>query len=523
MSTERTLFDLPTDPEQFSVAMASSNLRNINFSALDFQTLRRVQIEYIKTYFADTFNDFVPHNGIMMLVELLAYIGSVQSLRTDILAGEGFITSARSLDAVINHLALIGQKINRATPATLDVECSVEAPVAADIRIPAGLNMSVRGDDGTSINYEVFSAPNDLTSDIIIPAGKRAIIAFGIEGTTKTASFDSDGSADQTFSIFDTSILEAPITVSVTLDSSTDEWDQVTYIETANANSKSFEARLFDGRMDVVFGNNIYGSIPLVNSTITVSYRTGGGVRGRIGVGAIDIRRSISPVAPLNAQVPVTFRNLTASVGGTDVETIEQAKKRAPRSYATHSSAVTADDYAQLVSSFSHPVFGTVSKSIATIRTSKNANLVEFYILAEGVDSVPTTPSEGLKRAIKTYITDLNVATDDVSVLDGLIKPVDVQMTVVVNKNSDASVVKVNVDAAIRDLFALANFEMGQSLYVAQLYKAVNNVDGVVYVDIFKPVDNILSTKTLGPTSTGVAINELITLGDLEISYYYEP
>ncbi len=65
-----TLFNLPDSPEEFGVVLPPADLRRIDFSALDFPTLRRVVIEYIKTYYPDRFNDFSTNNGIIMLTEI---------------------------------------------------------------------------------------------------------------------------------------------------------------------------------------------------------------------------------------------------------------------------------------------------------------------------------------------------------------------------------------------------------------------------------------------------------------------
>ena len=72
MADLETFFNLPTDPDEFSVLLPPSALRKIDFSALEFATARRALVEYIKTYFPDDFNDFVSNNGVIMLLELLS-------------------------------------------------------------------------------------------------------------------------------------------------------------------------------------------------------------------------------------------------------------------------------------------------------------------------------------------------------------------------------------------------------------------------------------------------------------------
>ena len=48
------------------------------------------------------------------------------------------LPTAQTEDAVVNHLILINQAIRRATPASVNVECSVTSQVAADLSVPFG-------------------------------------------------------------------------------------------------------------------------------------------------------------------------------------------------------------------------------------------------------------------------------------------------------------------------------------------------------------------------------------------------
>jgi len=532
MSDRETLFDLPTDPEQIGILLPPANLRKINFSALDFTTARRATIEYIKSYYPNDFNDFVKSNGMMMLVDIQSSNVAKLSLRGDILANEGFLPTSTTEEAVIQHLALINQKFRQQTPAVVDIEISVPTALTTDLHIDPGTLFRLRGPDGQPVYYELYRAPGDFTSSTIIQASKRGVIGYGIEGRFANPTVVvSTGGPGQQLTVNQPDILEAPITVFIEADDGVEEW-AATFepLERFGPDDKVMNVAVFSDRAEFTFGDDVNGQAPLSGQEITVSYRVGGGIRGRIGSGAINETRAISPMPPSNSPIQVLFRNVAPSSGGTDRETIEQAKKRAPRDFAVRAfasdrpaSIVTEGDYAQVATTFAHPVFGAVAKAIATIRTGLNANLVEIYILAEGPEQL-VTPSVGLKLALKNYITEFNVFTDTTDVLDGAVKSVDVEMTVVVNRNADATFVQTRVNEVLDNYFNVANREMGQPLYVSELTELITGVDGVLYVDIFKPSDNILATKELAdPDLKGVGINEIIIEGTRDVRVYYEP
>lgn len=524
MDTKPTLFDLPNEPEQFGLVLTPAKLRRIDFSGLDFTTARRAIIEYIKTYYPDQFNDYVASNGIMMITEIIASVVSKLSLRADILANEATLPTAKTERAIINHLALINQRIKRQTPAIVDIEVSVDVPVTTDIEIRPGIVFTANGPDNEPIYYEAFKAPGDFTSNIVIPAGKRGVIAWGVQGQfAGSVIATSSGGGNQTFEVNDTDILEDPIKVYVTYGSERIEWTVLKEpIERYGPNDKVVEVNFFDNSAIFRFGDDVTGAAPKSGSQIEFSYRTGGGIRGRIGVNTIDTQRQVAPLPPANAAVSVRFRNISASSGGTDRETVEQAKKRAPRDFSVQGSIVTAGDYAIAASNFAHPVYGSVSKAVATLRTGKNANLVELYVLAEGPDGIPTAPNAGLKAGLETYIGDLNVFTDHVRVLDAKILPVDVEMNIIIDRNSDASVIKQRVEAAITDFFNVNNWELGEGLYVSNFIEALEIIDGIAYVDLFKPFDNIIpANSSLANNLQVVEFNQLIIEGKRTTNYYY--
>lgn len=523
MSSE-TYFDLPNTPDAFGVKLPTADLRRINFTALEFDTLVRSCVEYIKTYHPKQFNDFVENNGIIMLIDLIGFVGSIMAERGDVLAQEAFLPTAFSRSAVSNHLQLINEALMAATSATVSIETSVSSALPTLLNIPAGTMFNMTGADGKILTYEAYRAPNNWTDPIQIQPGKRGVVAFGIEGKFATPYVTiSAGGPNQSFDIISqNNILGLPVFVDVKSGSITTRWRRIQVIQRAGPNDAVFEVNRTDKGIRIVFGDDKAGKAPLSGEEITVSYRIGGGSRGRIGSGRINESRPFQPEPPASAPVEVIFKNNSPSEGGFDEESIADAKKRAPRDAAILEAIVSAPEYAQKASGYSHPVFGTVLKAVATIRTSLNANIVEMYVLAEGEDG-PTKPSVGLSRGLENYMEEINVITDEVRVLDGEIKRVKVVIDVIMDKDADASTVKDEIETAITNFFDVDNFELGQELYLDDIVAPIKKIDGVKFTRIFEPVDDILKTNKLSdPDEFGIGINELIVLGEKQIRYYFE-
>jgi hypothetical protein len=553
------VFKLPNSPEEFGVALAPAELRSLDFSALDFNMLERAGTEYIRSYFPSDFNDFYASNGVIMMLELVSYIGGILSERSDILVDESFLSTAQTKQAVIQHLELINQEFERATPAVVDVEVTIPTALPSEVRVPAGTRFNLTSPDNKAVNYEIYRAPNDFSSYIVIPPGKRGIVAYGIEGNMGTpVVVVSAGGVDQYVDIMSINVIDEPITVDVQTGTTTRRWRRVETVEKSDSNDEVYEVRHLGDRSRVIFGDNQAGKAPIAGQTITVGYRLGGGIRGRIAAGILNETRPISPQPPVSAAVEVLFRNLAPSSGGTDEETIEQAKRRAPRQWATHGNAVTGEDYGFLALNFKHPVFGAVAKAIGVMRTGVdqdfntvanqiraassldaavqimqtnfiNRNIVEVYVLAEGPDNIPVKPNTGLKQGLKSYLEEINVLTDEIRVYEGAIRSVNVEVTIVISRSSDPGVVKVAIQKAIDDFFDLRNFDMGTGLFLSNFYQALQVIPGVKFVNIFNPKDDILSSNSYSSGSSGsiegrcIGFNEIITKGTVSLKFFYEP
>lgn len=513
----RITIDLPIQDGQAEVLVGPQ--RNINFSALDYDTSRRAIIEYIRTYFPEDFNDFIASNGVMMITEIVSMCVAKLALRSDILAKESTLPTAFSEKAVINHLALIGQKLKRQTASIVDIECSVGTPSTYDVHIQAGTKFKINASsDNNPIFYEIYKAPGDWTSDIVIPFGKRGVVAYGIEGSMNNiVAGISNGSPNQIMYVDDSNILDDPIFVSVNSNGIVTDWDVVQNpIESYGPRDQVVEYRIYDNRLELIFGDNINGKIPVLGSTINVRYRVGGGSRGRIAANIINETRNIQSGA-LGISNNVIFRNLSPSIGGVDRETIEQAKVRAPAEYATHDMVVTLNDYVTFAENYRHPYYGSVSKATAIV-DPVDGNKVNLYVLSHGGDGLPALPSQGLKDGLATHISQYNNITDKVEVLDGVIKAIDIVMSIVLFKNSDVGSIKSVVDNIILKYFD--DWKIGEPFFLSDLISSISSVDGIKYVDVIEPAGNILSSN-ISSLNT-VAPIELLALRSYKINYHHD-
>jgi len=162
----------------------------------------------------------------------------------------------------------------------------------------------------------------------------------------------AEGVAGQRFTLSRTPVLTSGVPLLVQVSSpegDEDGWQDWSLVDTFADSVVDSRHYLLDSTTGTVaFGPAVrledgtirqYGAVPDPGAVVRAArYCVGGGARGNVGAGAI---RTLKSSIPFVAGV----QNLNRAKGGTDGETIEQAKTRAPLLLRTRSRAVTAEDY----------------------------------------------------------------------------------------------------------------------------------------------------------------------------------
>ena len=89
--------------------MANTN-KDIKYIDRDFDTLRSGLIEFSKTYFPSTYNDFTPSSPGSMFIEMASYVGDVLSFYIDNQVQETFLKYARQESNLYDLAYMMGYK-----------------------------------------------------------------------------------------------------------------------------------------------------------------------------------------------------------------------------------------------------------------------------------------------------------------------------------------------------------------------------------------------------------------------------
>jgi hypothetical protein len=132
--------------------------RNIQYINRDYCELRASLIDYARTYFPTTYNDFSPTSPGMMFMEMAAYVGDVMSFYLDNQIQETFLQYARQTNNLYDLAYMFGYKPNVTQVATVDIEFYQQVPAitSGSVRVP-------------DFNYALFINQNAQASSLTNP------------------------------------------------------------------------------------------------------------------------------------------------------------------------------------------------------------------------------------------------------------------------------------------------------------------------------------------------------------------
>ena len=102
--------------------------KNIKYINKSFSEYRASLIDYAKTYFPTTYNDFSPASPGMMFMEMAAYVGDVLSFYLDNQVQENYLQFARQSNNLFELAYMFGYKPNVTGVAIVDIDVYQKVP-----------------------------------------------------------------------------------------------------------------------------------------------------------------------------------------------------------------------------------------------------------------------------------------------------------------------------------------------------------------------------------------------------------
>lgn len=248
------------------------------------------------------------------------------------------------------------------------------------------------------------------------------------------------------------------------------------------------------------------------NTTLTIYYRSGGGVSHNSGVGEIN------SVTTLVTQFPAGMSTTEASIirasaicrnpkivsGGEDEPSLEALRQIAIFNKNSQNRIVSREDLLARIYTLPNN-FGRVFR--ASVRDNpSNSQSAQLFVLSRNSAGQLIISSDTLKENLSKYLSKFRIISDAIDILDGTVVNIGVNYSITIEENSIPSVVVSEINNKISQYFRIENFEIDQPIKLGEIENLILNTPNVESISSFKIV-NLTGVKGINTYS----------------SYFYDP
>jgi hypothetical protein len=299
----------------------------------------------------------------------------------------------------------------------------------------------------------------------------------------------STGLPNQVFQVTNTPVLDGTLQLQVDSGAGFEDWTLVEDFFGASPDDQVYVLDRTTGQIRL--GNGANGAIPVANvnlpnnNVVARTYRYGGGKQGNLA--ANKLTTMVNSITGIDAS---HVTNLFAASGGSDEETLDDAKLRAPRALKSRDRAVTNDDFEYLAMQagdvkrafampLAHPSFPGVQVPGA----------VTVIVVPDSDDPSPL-PSPGLLRTVCAYLNIRRLLTTELFVVPPTYQRVKVHAEIIAQNSADLADVTNGVQAALLNYFhPLIGGETGQgwpfggTIFFSRIYQRILGIPGVDHIE----------------------------------------
>ena len=350
--------------------------RDIKYVNKDFSNYRDQLIEFSKSYFPDTYNDFSPTSPGMMFIEMASYVGDVLSFYQDMQLQETYLQYAKNPSNLYTMAYMMGYrpKVTAASEVTVQLSQTVGAvggnpdwnqalKLAPNTRLSSTTGGNVKFIIDKPVDFS-FSSSYDPTDVVVETLSGTTPATFTLTKTAKAISGEVKTQTEvitsvekfKTITIADTSIIgilsitdssgktwyEVPFLGQDTIFKDTTNTDpvdrgQVPYLLSLERVPRRFVTRLdSSGNLTIQFGSGVTGQ----NDSVLTPDPTNVGLGSSQGVSRIDYAYDPSNflytqtygLAPSNTTLAISYLvggGVTANVPANSITVIDLATKTA--------------------------------------------------------------------------------------------------------------------------------------------------------------------------------------------------
>lgn len=242
-----------------------------------------------------------------------------------------------------------------------------------------------------------------------------------------------------------------------------------------------------DGRTEITFGDGLRGArLPSGEENLVATYRSGIGLDGELDAGQLQLLKT----RPLGITEVV---NPFPATGGAARERRSEAGENAPRSVLVLGRVVSLQDYEDYAKSYPG-----VGKARAVAMWDGALRLVHLTVGTVGGE--PLVRGSPVHQGLRSALDAVRNTSQRLEIAGFRRTTFDVTAKIMVDSRFEADVVKLAVERHLTNVFAYERREFGQRVSPSEVIVAIQEVDGVVMVDLdnsqFYEDENVIDERS---------------------------
>lgn len=424
------------------------------------------------------------------LVELVSTVGAFMQGRLIRAREDSFAETAQSDDAIRSITQMQGLRMSRKLPST------------ADVTITSTIAMTLEPLTQFNLGSQPFFNREQIT---LVANAAYPVTLF--QGTVKAFVMSGLGSDLQSFmseeDVFQVSDQDVQVLVNGTAINKAfgGLWNY--------RGQPAFEdLTTSDGRLLVLFGNALFGTVPGPNDVVLVKYPvTSGGTGNNQNIVGGSV--TVPNLPTLSGTV------LSNPTGGSDEKDITAYKNLASGSFGTYASAVTKNQYQSTVG-----VYPGIVDAFTQAQRDINPSALEWMNVIR-VSGLTTSPwSTQQKSDFCRYMESVSMYSPRFVWQDPIAVPRTLDIDVFCFNSAVVSDIKLKCEQAIQELFAPRLGLLMTNIYESDLIEAcmTAGAGSVSYVIVNLPLENMVVTAPTSPKMS-YTIGSSGTLSTYSYSY----
>lgn len=431
-----------------------------SFNSIKQQILSRLRVN------VPEITDFTEGNILIVIISIFSAIAEVIHYYIDNMSRETFFTTARRYSSLYKHAKLVDYHIKAGIPASTDLTLYTAdgKALGKDIVIPVGTQWTSQ-DGKIWINTKsmTWTSPQKL---IKVPVVQKYLakeeVSLGVVTYQGIAIELGNIPADQFY-----------VEGSMNLKIDGENWTLVDTFAYSGALDKVYKVELNDAMVPtIVFGDNINGRIPAVNSKLTGSYYLTYGAASNIDDNSFS--QVPKEIQDLDPDRQFKIKQERSASGGSNYEGFDALKRRVPLSIKTLGVAITKEDY-EAIAMLQDGVLKAYANYLC-----EAGRYVQIFIVPDNYG----VASNWLLEQVYNRLAAAKVITTSIQVYPVYIARLRFKVEIFGNKSFTALEIKNQVQNALLERFSWENSELNNIIKLSDVYSLIDNLPVVDYLNI---------------------------------------